>query len=428
MSSLPVLLPDLLSATASPEFRATTKAHGLYNTFQFVLRLSPRIHRVLSEASPGVSPARSFEQIQAMSTYLHETMHWWQHIGSTYGFILGLNYPIQTHAVAGTLKDLIRSAGFKKSVLQHSTLLGTSRMPDVDSPAGRANIIVNNHYDLELFRAFTLGPAMAKQAIDKPLFEAVGHALNMTYGHTLHTLGMTVDSSFSAVPNPDVWQDGFRKLRQEKVPGYFYGSPIELWEIGAHDIFEGQARFAQIQYLFYGSNKKISWQDFANLGMLDGIYVRAFNSFLAGTESQWPARVDDPLVGLFLLVCDMAINPGSGFPFPVQPFFESFITDVNPGARFMMLNRIIALKLPKLKNAIHNHTREEYESVTSALSEVIIDYPPLMIAAHFSKWFTSTGPLASLRKQYENYQFQPMNYVIGHLFAHFLGSGPINFV
>ncbi|MBE0578750.1 hypothetical protein [Devosia sp.] len=418
---MPVLTPDLLFAHAdSPKFHATTKAHGLYSTFEFVLRLSPRVHSAIAGLTPGITTGVSFEQLQAMSTYVHETVHWWQHIGSTYGFILGLNYPVQTHCVVGNLKKLVVKAGFKKSVLQHSALLNALGPKGVDTPAGISNIIVNNHFDLEVFRAYTLGPRWVEPIVQQPLFEAVGHALNMTYGQTLYVLGTTVDPTFSAVPNPDQWQEGFRKLRADKAPGYHYEQSVELWEIGAEEIFEGQARFIQIQYLFQASGKAAQWKDFADLGMLDGVYVRAFQSFLNGTESEWPDRIDDPLVGLFLLICDMAINPGSGFPFPVQPFFESFITDVNPGSRFMMLCRIVSLKHPDLKRAIKEYTREEYEAVTTILSKAMVDRPPLESAQLFSQWFAPTGPLSSLRRQYDTYQFQPMNYVIGHLFAHFL--------
>jgi hypothetical protein len=51
-----------------------------------------------------------------MSTYLHETVHWWQHIGSTYGFILSLNYPVQSHCTHFDLKRLVEHDGFKKQL------------------------------------------------------------------------------------------------------------------------------------------------------------------------------------------------------------------------------------------------------------------------------------------------------------------------
>jgi hypothetical protein len=75
-------------------FQATVKGHGLYNTFQFVLRLSPAVHRKLASLPNGIikSGMVDLEGIEAFSTYLHETVHWWQHIGSTYGLMLSMTY------------------------------------------------------------------------------------------------------------------------------------------------------------------------------------------------------------------------------------------------------------------------------------------------------------------------------------------------
>jgi hypothetical protein len=46
--------PQLLSSadptpTTSGDLNATLNAHGLYNAFQFVLRLSPAVHQKISE-------------------------------------------------------------------------------------------------------------------------------------------------------------------------------------------------------------------------------------------------------------------------------------------------------------------------------------------------------------------------------------------
>lgn len=68
---------------APSEFAAVLNARGLYSTTQFVLRLSPRIHELVdaltSRKIDGYDPDELFS---AYSTYLHETVHWWQHVGS----------------------------------------------------------------------------------------------------------------------------------------------------------------------------------------------------------------------------------------------------------------------------------------------------------------------------------------------------------
>ncbi|MDI9250699.1 hypothetical protein QMZ25_19110, partial [Stenotrophomonas sp. RS-48] len=51
------------------------------------------------------------EELQAYSTYLHETVHWWQHKGSTSGFVRSLLYPVQTHANMSDLHGILQELG-----------------------------------------------------------------------------------------------------------------------------------------------------------------------------------------------------------------------------------------------------------------------------------------------------------------------------
>lgn len=419
------LAPELLSArpaASMPVFAATTEAHGLYSTNQFVLRLSPLIHQTLANREGGITTNGKIglDGAQAMSTYLHETIHWWQHIGSTYGFIFGLNYPVQAHATFNDLKALVAGDGFKKSIIEQGNRLSARGPTGWGTLAGTSNIIVNNHFDLEVFRLFTLGPEVARTLGNNPRFEAVGHALYMTYGHTIGVLASSVDEDFSALPDFRQWKDGFDELRDAKEKGYYYGSPIDLWPLGSHEIFEGQARFSQIQYLSHACGHNLDWNSYASLGMLNGVYVRAFQHFLKLTDCEWPKQVADPLVSLFLLVCDLAINPGSGFPVTNAPNFATFIDDVNPGARFTIFCRLIAGKFRTMKGAIRRHNREEYAELTGELANACKDSPPLLLSELCTAWFSINGPLAHLRSEYAAYKFDPKNYVIRHLFAHFL--------
>lgn len=421
------LKPNLLTAFPDdhvhrPEFNAVQNAHGVYNTQQFVLRLSPLIHNTLSKLEPGLTTngAIGFDGAMAMSTFLHETIHWWQHIGSTYGFVFGLNYPVQSHATHHDLKRLAKSDGFKKSVVKQAELLGRTGERGFGTLSGDANTIINNHYDLLTFRAFTLGPAAAKTVVEDNLFENVGHAFYMTYGHTVNILGSTVDQQFQTLAHPQHWEDAFKDLQKRKVEGYYYGSPIGLFPIGSREIFEGQARFSQLQYLSHACGHRLTWDDYHAYGMLGDVYVSAFKWFLELIESEWPDSVDDPLVGLFLLICDLSINPGSGFPFTIAPNFETFIHDVNPGARFTTFSRLIALRYPAMKDAVHKYDCNEYEMITGEISIAAIDFPPSTIAKTFSNWFSSEGPFKNLRREYEEYSFEPVNFAIRHLFSHFL--------
>ena len=114
------------------------------------------------------------------------------------------------------------------------------------------------------------------------------------------------------------------------------------------------------------------------------------------------------------------LNPSSGFPFNVSPFFETFIHDVNPGARFDMFCILIAKRFPKMKSAVVRYDRSEYEALSDELAEAAFDVPPRIIAGKCAEWFSSHGSLANLRSEYESYDFRPENFVVRHLLAHFL--------
>src|SRR5437879_4410183 len=109
-------------------------------------------------------------------------------------------------------------------------------------------------------------------------------------------------------------------------------------------------------------------------GFLSGIYVEAFESFLKLSESEWPERLDDPLVALFLLICDLAINPTRGIPLDIKSFVD-FIRDVDVGVRFTLLCQAV-VKLPHLKQAITDYSKAEYISVSEDLIGVVgFDHP-----------------------------------------------------
>src|SRR5690606_2549716 len=100
--------------------------------------------------------------------------------------------------------------------------------------------------------------------------------------------------------------------------------------------FEGQARFAQLQYLYFVLGAEYTWTVIEADRMLSDRYTKAFKFFLELTGFSWPDTVSDPLVGLFLLVCDIAINPAERFSL-TRWSFSTFVTDVNPCMRFAYL-------------------------------------------------------------------------------------------
>lgn len=101
------------------ELASCYNARGQYVPMHFVLKLRPDIHKKLENINNGISPTKNFDfdTLQAFSTYLHETIHWWQHIGSTSGFTLTMSHPSQTHINTELLKSFTKTSGKIKSVL-----------------------------------------------------------------------------------------------------------------------------------------------------------------------------------------------------------------------------------------------------------------------------------------------------------------------
>jgi hypothetical protein len=391
------LLNDSQRLTASPgDLNACINSHGLYNSFQFVLRLSPEVHRKIAALPHGiVERPLDPDGVQAFSTYLHETIHWWQHVGSTIGLLLSLSYPAQAHANYTQLKKLLAVIGPKKSVYRLLETRGLDRTGDPTTPGGLANVILNNYFDMESFRLLVNSPAAVRELVENPLFESIGHSYQVALANIVLTLASMFDKSFQFIPDARSWEKPFSHLRTQKERGYYHGSDVRVAPIAALEIFEGQARFGQLQYLYFASGGKLRWEDVASKGMLGGAYGSAFETFLRLAELAWPPTIDDPTVALFLLICDMAINPGTGFPMPLL-VFKTFIEDLNPAIRFLFLCRAIPTRLPHAAKAITQYARSEYAEVSEALSHALLLDSPLAIAKKLEDWMCDSEQLALL--------------------------------
>ena len=408
-------------ASAPDALHACINAHGLYNRVQFVLRLSPEVHRKLSGLSLQlVNPSQvTFEQVQAFSTLLHETIHWWQHIGSTAGLMLSLSRPVQSHINFPHLRTFIHEVGPKKSVLKFAKEVVPVRQSAAALQA--TNIIVNNHNDVSFFEIIATCPDLIRKNRigDDPLFECVGHSYYITYANTVHLLAEVFDPQFAFLPDVRKWEPMFAALRAKRQEGYYRGSPIRIPPVGLFEIFEGQARFTQLQYLHFSTSGKFDWDDAGAAGMLGPEYVACFKMFLALTESDWPNSIDSPVVALFMAVCDMAMNGGEGFPFSLR-FPPAFISDNDPGMRFAFFCRMVTLEAPYLRSAIRNYSRREYLETTERLCGLLHTPTPLKVARAVTAWSNDKPTLISLMEEDRNFRFSAANMPLRLLFARYL--------
>ncbi|ENM5768243.1 hypothetical protein V4V57_004029 [Vibrio mimicus] len=414
------LLADQWSSEYTEDYKSCLNARGMYDSMQFVLRLRPDLHWLLERVESGIVTSKQydFETIQAFSTYLHETVHWWQHIGSTSGFILSLSYPSQAHINHKELHDFLKFTGAVKPIKRFNEINSKHFNPQTDE-FKTTNVILNNFHDIEYFKYRVIVPKTAFEFSKEPLFESIGHSFHIAYSSFINLISATVDKKLEFLPDAKNWHIGFGKLRDNKVQGYYYGSDIGLPPVGLKDIYEGQARFTQIHYLYFASGCTLTWSDFESLGMLSGVYYSAFSVFLDLTGSERPESLDHPLIALYLLVLDIAMNPGQGFPFEIENY-ELFVESVDPGTRFIRLCRVIATRYPDYKTFITDYSSSEYFEVSTKLSQAIGSETPIDISTEVSGWAESRNSLIELMEEEKSFSFSKENQPIRLMLSRFI--------
>ncbi|WP_155641280.1 hypothetical protein [Burkholderia cepacia] len=404
------------------DFASCLNARGMYESRRFALRLNPRIHSLVDtvvEKSAEGETKFSGEEIQAYSTYLHETIHWWQHKGSTSGFVRSMLPPLQTHVNLNDLRSILESVGPQKSI-KTLGLQGELGLLSAGSSVGPlANTVTNNFMDTEFFLALTLNPKKFDlQIYEDNYFECAGHSFLVTYDHVLGFLRTIFDEQGLAIPDPKPIEANLENMKARKVTGYYWGSPIIRAPLGLHQLYEGQARFNQLQFITFAGCGLTFAQARAD-GLLDDVYGEAFQAFLDITGSTEPASIADPLVALFLLVCDLSINPTAGFPLPIEDY-EDFVLDADPGIRFAILCRTIADDLPELRAEIVDYTADEYWTVAERLCQAAGFESYLKALGTLGTWKSIQPQIAQLLDEHHDFVFSRDNIVPRVLFSEFL--------
>lgn len=407
------LSSPLTSAHGSPSLEAL----GSYNTLDFVVRLRPDLHGVL-EAHGGELSMRqcdSWDAAQAFSTYLHETIHWWQHAGTSIGLMLSFLQPANAHLNRKRLEEVLAKHGPVKPLLH----LAEKLRDDHNTQDESLNVVLNNWHDLEFFQKLVINPVqLAASVADDPYFMSVGHSYRMAIGATSWLIGSTVDPNYEVLPHPLKWEAAMEKLRASQTEGFYPGSPVEVPPLGAKEIFEGQARFSQLQYLFGASGGRLSWDDIRGRGMLQGVYGRAFEIFLDLTAEEWPGTVDDPIVGLFLLICDITLCPSEGLFLPMTDP-SALIRSTDPGWRFIFLCSRAKNEGSNFKRSIQTYSAEEYWNVSKRLSDLISSPSPKQLAEAVVRYADEHPAWTALAEEDRTFEYSQGNFPIRVLLGRF---------
>lgn len=414
------LLNDINLSEMYDQIDPNDAKKGLYNNIFYILRLRHDVHEVLRVITSDENSDyyTEFEKIQAMSTLFHENLHWWQYIGSTSGLIMSLSFPAQVLASLDSFKEYLEIVGNKKPVILYNEYNLTEENKE-DAKFKAINIILNIFYDIYYYRQRIKRPQKITEACKEVFFDSIGNSFHMAYDACVKLLAATFDEDYSFLPNPKTWSKIFSELEKNKVEGFFHGSSIGLPPIGLEDLYEGQARFNQILYLNIASNKTLDWKEFQETGMLEGVYYSAFNIFLKILEEPRPENVNSPLVALYLLLIDIAINPLEGFPFDIANH-EEFVLNADPGSRFIHLCQTVKDFYPQFKSAITEYSAENYFYISTVLCKTLGYHVPLEYKQKLSAWCTNQESIIELLKENEAFKYKKGNLLVRLILGRFL--------
>lgn len=411
-----VELDDKKATLASAHGVRRLEARGSYNTLDFVVRLRPDLHALLEGQSGFVTmrELESWDVVQAFSTYLHETIHWWQHVGTSAGLMLSFLQPAHAHMNRKRLDEILAKHGPVKPLLELA-----EKLLDAEQPDDALNVVLNNWNDLDIFQRLVIDPVgSVESVISDPYFMSVGHSYRMAIGAASWLIGATVDPKYEALPDPRNWEADMAALRASETKGFYHDSPIDIPPLGMREILEGQACFSQIQYLYGGSAGTITWDDVRTRGMISGVYIRAFEKFLEFAEEEWPATIDDPIVGLFLLICDVALSPSEGLFLPMTAP-SSLIWSTDPAWRFIYLCRLAKTEGSAFKRSIRTYSAEEYWAVSERLSSLLLSPSPKDLAEAVSRYADTHPAWRVLMEEDRTFEYSNVNFPIRVLLARF---------
>jgi hypothetical protein len=317
------------------------------------------------------------------------------------------------------LKEVLATIGAKKPLKGYTDQVLLKEGHSAQAKLASANTAVNNALDVEYYKYYAYDPRKNIQwMIKENHFESVGHSYSVVYSQLVGMIANAIDPEFKILPKISGWDAELQRLKAAQHEGFYWRSPVRLPATGMRAIYEGQARFIQLQFLNNTQEEPLSCTDLRDMGYFSGIYVEAFERFLELAEAEWPEHLHDPLIGLALLVCELSINPTRGLPLEVTSF-EDMILDLDVGVRFTKLCFSVK-ELPHLKQSITEYSKEEYIAVSEELTETAgYDHPMEGLSAVL-KWLEKAPGLPKLMEEYRTFEYEPMNLPIRVFLSHFV--------
>ncbi|GAN69485.1 hypothetical protein [Acetobacter orleanensis] len=363
---------------------ATNGVRGLYSPHDFYMDLSEDIMKNIENLNKDDSVQAEFIEknignIVSFSTYLHETIHWWQHIGSSSGFLQSLSSFSLVYECKSEIKKIISEIGNVKPLIKFYKKHCGEKFNCIDS----FNVLINDYLDINFAINLILKPSKLSEFYKDYYFLGRGHCFSILYAISCNIL--SISSNGGVITDPDSITKQMRILKAKNYPEFSGVAPSSdaISSIGLYEIFEGQAIFNQIQYLSLALGDE-SLVHFEEQGYLHGVYRVAFDKFLYYTGLAFPEKTISKEVGIFLLICDLSINPTSCFPGAIENF-EEFIPSVDPGTRFSKLCKVIRNN-KNIINKLNDLSKGEYCEISEFICEKAGIKSPTEIFREVSMW------------------------------------------
>jgi hypothetical protein len=319
-------------------------------------------------------------------------------------------YPAQTHINRRSLSGFADSPYNVKPLSKLAEIWAQNKANSgiVDPLNPNLNRILNNWHDMESFRWLITNPTKSSEVFIDEYFYSSGHCYEMAVGSFLWLLAATMDRDQTCVPDPRKWEEEFAQLARNGTPGFAKGSALSSPPLGALEIFEGQARFSQMQFLRGASRKWQTWTDFKVAGMFKPVYTRAFEYFCTSLGEPLPSDPKDSLVGMFLLVCDLAMNPAE-FLFVAPQRVSEIEQAINPGHRFAQVCEVLKRLGPSFYRSILAYSRDEYEHCTGVICKSLGWITPIEIGNEMARWVALQPSIATVLSETDALTFAPEN-------------------
>ena len=357
----------------SPILYSSHEGHnvtGNFDPLSFIVRLDEKSFDTFNHLHNLSQLYWNEQNLTASAGIFHETLHWWQYIGSFFGFFEGLKNLTQTSVTISALKEYIKHFSPKKPFFK-STFEGTGVTREEFKFMFN---VCKNWYDIELTSAVLMSPSIIPCLDDEVYLHNFNDSL---LGYVMSNYG-TIAKNFkkdirTEINYPEWVYERRMKLDQEAF-NYPFIKELSLSDFGTTEILEGYARLSEIQLLCVQSSNNLSWQLLKQHKYLDGgKYSAAFSYYLNQCGLKEPTHALDAVVGIFLLICDLSLNSPALYLSSSYEYDTCFY-DYHPVIRLKKIVHIIAQNVNKLIRNF-SYTDESYWYITDYVCSQLHEIP-----------------------------------------------------